>query len=397
MPRQKYHANPQHYLELWLDGRNIGRKNGTGVHYYALNHNNMLQKSGLRTKWLLENTTNIPPQSGVIRFLKALFHPQPRISAPFLSEWGEACMARDLYRIAHVHYRYHNHILKLQSSSLPDIMHWTCPLPILMEGCNNLVTIHDLIPITHPHLTRINSLKFHHLIQELISNSVHFITVSETVRQQMLSLFRINAERITTLYQPVEFDETDKKAITEAQQIVPKNSFIFYGRIEHRKNIERLLEAHALSKTDTPLILIGPDGDDRPDCTPKGPTSKVIRLPWCNRFSLLRALKEAKALLFPTLAEGFGLPIIEAMSLGVPVLTSHGGVTEEIAGGAALLCNATDVTDLARNIKKLDTLSASERLTIINSGFLRAKFFSKSTYQERFSLFLMDFKKQISI
>lgn len=380
--------------EVWLDGRNVGRKNGTGVHYYALNHQRILQESGFKTAWLLENTNDRPLQSGFIRFLKALCYPQPRISCPFSSEWGEAHLARDLYRIAHVHYRYRGHILKLRPTSPPDIMHWTYPLPILMEGCANLVTIHDLIPLTHPHLTRIKPDKFHRLIQDLINNDVHFITVSETVRHQMLSLFHINPERITTLYQPVQFDAPTKEAIIRAPQIVPENSFIFYGRIEHRKNIERLLDAHAISNTETPLVLIGPDGDDKPDCRPRNPRNKVIRLPWCDRLSLLRALKEAKALLFPSLAEGFGLPIIEAMALDVPVLTSHGGVTEEIAGDAAFLCDAMDVADLAQTIQKLDVLSPLERQKITEKGRIRADFFSNTAYQKRFSLFMNDFQKK---
>lgn len=368
---------------MWFDGRNIGRDNGTGVHYYALNHSDCIKKIGFNTAWILENTETIRPQSSVFRLVKALLSQSPNVSKKFVSNWGNSYLSRDLYRIAHVHYRYHRRILKLHTDSPPDIMHWTYPLPILMQGCKNIVTVHDLIPITHPHLTRIDPIYLRHLIYDLIENSVHFVTVSETVRQQMLDLFSLPSDRVTTLYQPVEFNNDIKEYIKNAPQIAPENSFLFYGRIEHRKNIERLLDAHALSRTKTPLVLIGPDGDDKPDCSPRTFSSKIIRLPWSNRFSVLRTLKEAKALLFPSLAEGFGLPIIEAMSLGVPVLTSRGGSTEEIAGGASLLCDATDIIGMANSISRLDTLPSAERVQIVQSGVARAKFFSSESYQKR--------------
>ncbi|WP_243831577.1 glycosyltransferase family 4 protein [Parasaccharibacter apium] len=369
--------------EIWFDGRNIGRQQGTGVHHYAINHNNILKEIGFDTAWLLENIENVPPQNSLLRLVKALFSKSPNISNRIKSDWGDAYLAHDLYRIAHVHYRYHKNLLRLNPKSPPEIMHWTYPLPLLMEGCRNIVTIHDLIPLTHPHLTRINPIRFSKLIKDLIENSVHFLTVSETVRQQMISLFSLPENRIETLYQPVEFDEKIRNSIKNAPQIAPENSFLFYGRVENRKNINRLLEAHALSGTKTPLIIIGPDGDDRPNCTPRSPSSRIIRLPWSNRLSLLRTLKEAKGLLFPSLAEGFGLPIIEAMSLGVPVLTSRGGATEEIAGNAALLCNATDTANLASTIAQLDSLPLAHRTSIIKYGRERATFFSKESYKKR--------------
>ena len=373
--------------EIWFDGRNIGRENGTGVHYYATNHNNLMKEIGFRTAWLLENTRNAPPQPAIQRFIKAIFTLQPLISDKFQSEWGQAHLAHDLYRIAHVHYQYHKKILKLSPNNPPNIMHWTYPLPILMEGCRNVVTIHDLIPLTHPHLTKINPVRFHNLVQDLIDTNAYFATVSDTVRQQMLSLFNLNPDRISTLYQPVHFNTLTKTSIENAPRIAPPNSFVFYGRIEHRKNIERLLDAHALSGTKTPLVLIGPHGDDKPNCTPRNITSQIIHLPWSNRFSLLRTLKEAKALLFPSLAEGFGLPIIEAMSLGVPVLTSYGGATEEIAGQAALLCKATDTIELTKAIKYLDALTLPERTRMIRSGLKRSLFFSNDSYRKRLDSF----------
>lgn len=375
-------------MEIWLDGRNISRSSGTGIYHYAVNQWSALEEIGFRAAWLLEDTTGLPAYSIFQRVIHSIFSYAPPITASFQSQWGKAHLAKDLYRIAHLHYHSRGRILKLRPLTPPNIMHWTCPLPLYMEGCRNVVTIHDLIPLTHPNLTRIDKNRFYHLIKDLIKYSFEFITISETVRQQMFDFFSIPEKQITTLYQPVEFDDRTIEKIKNAPQIVPPNSFIFYGRIEHRKNIERLLTAHALSKTNTPLVIIGPDGDDKPNCTPRGPTSTIIRLPWSERLSLLRSLIEAKALLFPSLAEGFGIPIIEAMSLGTPVLTSQGGSTEEIADDAAYLCPPTgDITKLVQGISYLDKISPEERNCIVQRGRERAKAFSMLRYTENLKKF----------
>lgn len=368
---------------IWLDGRHIGRSGGTGVYRYALELYNTLQRNDdFTVSWLLESGPKAQPRPGFWRFLKAITAQRPAIRAFHHPKWGDAYLARDLYRIAHVHYRYHRRLLSIRPPHPPTIMHWTFPLPVIMEGCINIVTVHDLIPITHPHLTGINTQRFTALLQALIEKNVHFVTVSETVRQQMLSHFALSPERVTTLYQSVSFDDATRQAIKKAPQIAPSDSFLVYGRVEKRKNIERILEAHARSQTKTPLVIIGPDGDDHPDCTPRGPTSQVIRLPWSDRLSLLRTLSEAKALLFPSLAEGFGLPIIEAMALNVPVITSRGGVTEEIAGGAALLVDPYDVSDITKKIIALDYLNQRDKGNLLITGYKNASRFNANIYPQ---------------
>lgn len=376
---------------IWLDGRNVGRDKGTGVYHYAINLHSALKKIGFPSYWLLENTHHTKPRPGVFRLLQALCKYRPSFTYYSDTPWGSAYLARDLYRIAHVHYRYSKRILEINAPYPPHIMHWTYPLPIYLKNCHNIVTLHDLIPLTHPYLTGINPKRFQRLISDLIKYDTHFVTVSETIRQQMLSLFPISPKKVTTLYQPVDFKLQERESIKNAPQIAPKNCFIIYGRVEHRKNIERLLHAHALSQTQTPLVIIGPDGDDQPDCTPRSRSSHVIRLPWSERLSLLRTLSEAKALLFPSLAEGFGLPIIEAMALGVPVLTSKGGVTEEIAGGAALLCDPNSTQDLAKAINHLDNLSSTERESIIHIGKERAFTFSEKNCLKNIQSFYESF------
>ena len=160
------------------------------------------------------------------------------------------------------------------------------------------------------------------------------------------------------------------------------------GTIEPRKNLARLITAHRASGTTTPLILAGPDGwrakeeiaaggaEVRPlVALTQGEQGGVWRAPWLPRPDLLDLLRGARALLFPSLAEGFGLPIAEAMTLGVPVLTAAGGATGEIAGDAAILVDPHDTAAMAGAIAALDGDGAL-RGRLADAGLRRATLFS---------------------
>ncbi len=107
---------------------------------------------------------------------------------------------------------------------------------------------------------------------------------------------------------------------------------------------------------------------------PATPGHGVWHSRWLPRPAFLDLLRGARALLFPSLAEGFGLPIAEAMAYGVPVLTSAGGATAEIADGCAMLVNPLDVAGMARMIGVLDS-DEGARAQLAQSGLRRARRF----------------------
>jgi len=377
-----------HDHTVWLDGRNW-QPGGTGVHSYVHGLWDTLTQCGVASQIVLQEPKRRLPARlpKVRRFISAVSRHQQIIE----DAQGNLLYATDLFRTAHSRFGLRRRLTELRSPpslQRPRLMHWTAPLPITLAEVPNVVTIHDLIPLTHPELTGIAPDRHEHLLRVLLRTVDAVATVSETVRSQLIERFSINPQKVHNLYQPVSFDAALLDAVMQAEPLVPDGGFLCIGRVETRKNIDRLLEAHAMSSSVRSLTLIGPDGDDQPDCRSRGASSHVRRIPWCDKIRLLRTLKGARALLFPSLAEGFGLPIIEAMSLGTPVLTSRGGATGEVAGDAAYLVDPLSVRDIADGIAALDSELEDGYLQQLSArGRARAALFSQEHFTRRLSSF----------
>ena len=140
---------------------------------------------------------------------------------------------------------------------------------------------------------------------------------------------------------------------------------LFAGTVEPRKNLRRVIDAfRSLDRGDVELVLVGPDGwhEDVDDAlaTVRGRTRRLGVLP---RHDLERLYREASVVVYPSLGEGFGLPVLEAMAQGAPVVTSAGTATEEVAGDAAILVDPLDVEAIAAGIERvLDDRALASRL-----------------------------------
>src|SRR5262249_31369801 len=152
------------------------------------------------------------------------------------------------------------------------------------------------------------------------------------------------------------------------------NYLLFYGALEPKKNVARLIDAYQLSAVDIPLVITGAggwgnegerrlieglQGGEKAEETAK---RRLYPLEYVSIQMLVTLIRGARAVLFPSLYEGFGLPVLEAMLLGTPVVTSRTSSIPEIAGEAALYVNPYETDEIARAIK-----------TIVNDGDLRAE------------------------
>lgn len=189
---------------------------------------------------------------------------------------------------------------------------------------------------------------------------------------------------------PQVVSESDRAEV-RVRYGLPERFLLWVGTNEPRKNLESLLSAFALSNVDLPLILVGPSGWSQRSKKPKalgrwpvmkgrpkagkstvsrltvspltinspteglfaGQESKVRHIGEVSRKDLSVLYDLAEVFIYPSLMEGFGLPILEAMAQGTPVITSKGGATEEVAGGAAELVDPHNVESIADGIAKV--------------------------------------------
>ena len=281
----------------------------------------------------------------------------------------------------------------------PDIMHWTTVMPVRAKGVANVYTIHDLIPLRLPHTTLDNKRMFLRQCREIARRADHIAAVSETTRQDIIRLLNVSPDRVTTTYQSVGVPprllaRPDEEVATEIESVfrVPwKGYFLYFGAIEPKKNLARIVEAYLASGADQPLIVVGGRGwldEDETALMRQARKNKQVRnkkillwkyLPFSMLVSLIRG---ARGTIFPSLYEGFGLPVLESMSLGTPVITSTGGSLPEVAGDAALMVDPYDVAALTREIRRLaadDGLAAD----LSARGRIQAAKFSPEAYQVR--------------
>lgn len=277
------------------------------------------------------------------------------------------------------------------------IAHWTYPLPIKAHNAANIYTLHDLVPLRLPHTTLDNKRRYFKLCKQLVDTADHIVTVSEASRRDIISLLGANPDKVTNTYQAVNFPERLVRK-TEADLRVELNGifnlnykdyYLFFGAIEPKKNINRLLEAYLSTGLKTPLVIVGAPGWKSEDeirllSTLKDldQSERVIRLEYLPFPMLVSVIRGAKATLFPSLYEGFGLPVLESMALGTAVLTSNTSSLPEVAGDAACLIDPYDTQAMAEAMRALDSNDAW-RLGLEAKGREQAKLFSEEAYAQR--------------
>lgn len=306
---------------------------------------------------------------------------------------------QDLFRAADRYFKRWNRFLTVRVPNPPAVMHWTYPLPIRLEGARNIYTIHDLVPLRLPYTTLDNKRLYLRLIRGCLRWGDHVCTVSEASRADIMALLGVPGDRVTNTYQSA----THAAPLRNPQELAgwlaglfglePQGYFLFFGALEPKKNVGRLLEAYLGSGLSTPLVIIGGRAWKseselrliRPDVVAPGQVGaaqRVRQMDYVPGAWLAGLIQGARAVMFPSLYEGFGLPVLEAMQLGTPVLTSTESSLPEVAGDAALMVNPYKVADMTAALQQLDTDPAL-RDRLAAAGPIQAKRFAMEPYQAR--------------
>lgn len=307
-----------------------------------------------------------------------------------------------LFEKAYARFRYFGRFLTIAMPNPPAIMHWTYPLPLRMAGARNVYTIHDLVPLKLPYATLDNKRYYYNLVRACVRQGDHICTVSDSSEADVIDWFPAAAGRVSNCYQssPAPARITPETAAEDASIVrsvfgLPDRGFLlFFGAIDPKKNINRIIEAYLASEVQMPLVLVtGNDwgGGKFLKDTGSGLTiynrhfgERIARLAHLPRETLFRLIRGARAVLFPSLYEGFGLPVLEAMQLGTPVVTSNTSSLPEVAGDAALSVDPYSVSAIAAAIRAVcvdDALHAD----LIARGLRQAAKFSDQAFQERLS------------
>ena len=282
--------------------------------------------------------------------------------------------------------------------------HWTGPMPIRAHGVPNIYTLHDLIPLQFPYFVTDRGGSATKLHEAIARDADLIITVSQSSKRQIMDILDVPEDRISVTYQPVpslgrKVDVRDSRLVEGIYGVKSGEYALFVGAIEPKKNIRRLIEAFLLADIGIPLLIAGPLGwlydedmalialiselDRAQGGAGTSPSNAGVRyVGYLPRRHIRALMQSARFLAFPSLYEGFGLPVLEAMELGIPVLTSNAGSLPEVAGDAAVLIDPLDVSDMANAIQQLNR-DAHLRAELGRRGPAQAAKFSLTVYKQR--------------
>ena len=248
-----------------------------------------------------------------------------------------------------------------------DLVHATSIIPAATSH-PLVVTVHDLAFLHDPsHFTPRGVSVFTRSIDIVKRRAARVVCVSQTTLEDCLANGFSEAQ-LRHVPNGVSHVRVSAQRVDEVRRVhgLPASYLLFVGTLEPRKNLERLVRAvDTLGDDLPPLVVVGASGWGEGVM----PSAKVKMLGFVPNDHLPALYAGAATFCYPSLREGFGLPILEAMSQGTPVVTSRGSSTEEVAGGAAVLVDPTDVASIADGI--LRSLEDRERWS--QAGLARAK------------------------
>ncbi len=231
---------------------------------------------------------------------------------------------------------------------------WAAAMVVPPASSPVLATVHDVDFLESPErLSRRGKVFFPRAWQVTLERASAMAVPSEVVRQACIS-HGMDRDRVVVVpWGVVNRPATPAEIASVRERFrLPERFILWVGTIEPRKNLVRLVEA--VRRVGIDFVVVGPDGWNLDGADLLGPLKeRVTRMSGLSTTDLRAVYAAASVFVFPSLAEGFGLPILEAMVQATPVITSRGTATEEVADGAAELVEPTNVTEISQAISRL--------------------------------------------
>jgi len=280
-------------------------------------------------------------------------------------------------------------LLTIVKRYMLDIIHDPCQMgPFLLPmKVKKILTLHDLFPLTHPKTapSRYSPYIYKYLLPQVLKRTDQIIAVSKNTKKDILEYFPSLKDQITIIYEAVDKSFRKIKNLEKTRRKYKLDlPFIFsLGSLNPRKNLVTLIKAFSKLKTQGlkhKLVIGGREGwrfenifQQARDLVKKG---EIIFTDFIPEEDLPYFYNLADLFVFPSLYEGFGIPILEAMACGCPVITSNISSMPEVAGRAALFINnPLDVDEIASKITQV-LINSNLKKGLIKKGFVQAVKFS---------------------
>lgn len=280
----------------------------------------------------------------------------------------------------------HFHLPLLLQRRAVDVLHMPWFYAPAIVPCRLVITIHDLTEFVYPEVgSRVVQTGRLHFARRALVNARRILAVSQASKRELARVFRIPESKIEVVYNALDERFLREPFPADADRILERHAvaypFLLYaGNIKPQKNLTRLIEAFAVVRSelrDHPefsalkLLVIGDELAKHPDLRRAVLRARVredVRFLGFVPHNVLRVFyARARAFVFPSLYEGFGLPPLEAMAHGTPVVTSNVSSLPEVVGNAAVLVNPENVFEIAKGIVQALT-DESLRRELIHRG-----------------------------
>lgn len=283
--------------------------------------------------------------------------------------------------------------------SKPDVIHFTKSAIPWRKLAPTVVTVHDVIPLFFPDSQAIlQRLFWPGALKHAVLQSEHVITVSEASKRDIVEYFQISPEKITVTPEAVDLEKF--KIQGSKFKVEEKPYILFVGTRDMRKNVPLLIRAFARISDEVPhkLVIAGRQalkhGDDKRQAQELGLGERIRWLDFVPKEGLPALYAGADLFVWPSAYEGFGLPPMEAMASGVPVIVGNGGALPEVVGSAGEIVSFSETKLRERTWDMLfeEALAerilavledASKRRTMISLGLERVKQFSWKRVAEK--------------
>ena len=322
-------------------------KTGVGWYtYYLIEEFRKIEREGVKLRLYVNPYSNVKCQMSNVKFLKW----------PLKYFWTQGRLSLEMI------------------ANPPDVLFIPAHLPPLIHPKKLVVTIHDLAFKQYPEVYSKKELRLQEWgIQRVLRKAWRIITPSEFTKSEIQKYYpRLAKNNIFVVPHGVELK-------TQNHNVKLKTNIVYIGRLEAKKNIVNLIKSFNILKKNYSLILIGPQGygyrQIKKEILASPYKNYIQELGWLPHEEVAKHLANARLFVFPSLYEGFGLPLLESFAAGTPAVCSDIPALKEVGGDCALYFNPRDPEDMAEKMRAMIQNSAL-RSESIERGKTHAKLFS---------------------